>query len=114
MRPGFIASKALIPPSINMIIYGALTDTSIPKLYLAGIVPGLLLTLFFMGIILTACLLNPSLGGDRIRYSWKERIATLGDLAPPLLIFLVIIVSIYGGFAPPRSRQHWASSRRWR
>ncbi len=89
----------LIPPSINLIIYGALTDTSIPKLYLAGIVPGLLLALLFMGIILIACLLKPSLGGDRPRYSWKARIATLADLAPPLLIFLVIIVSIYAGFA---------------
>jgi tripartite ATP-independent transporter DctM subunit len=89
----------LIPPSINLIVYGVLTDTSIPKLYLAGIVPGLVLAGLFMLTVLVACLINPRLGGERVRASWTERIASLPDLLPPLIIFLAVIGSIYGGLA---------------
>jgi len=89
----------LIPPSINMIIYGALTDTSVPKLYLAGILPGLLLVALFMLVILVACLVKPSLGGTAVPTSWSRRIESLRDLLPPLVIFVVVIVSIYAGLA---------------
>jgi tripartite ATP-independent transporter DctM subunit len=57
----------LIPPSINMIVYGVLTDSSIPQLYLAGIFPGLVLAALFSLTVLAACLLWPSLGGKRTR-----------------------------------------------
>ncbi len=89
----------LIPPSINMIIYGALTDTSVPKLYLAGIVPGVMLALLFMTVIFIICLIKPSYGGTRLYPKWSERLATLKDFAPPLVIFLVVILSIYTGAA---------------
>lgn len=89
----------LIPPSINMIVYGALTDTSIPKLYLAGFVPGILLAGLFMVTVLVACLWRPKFGGTPIKTSMRERIRTLPDLIPPLLIFLAVIGSIYAGFA---------------
>lgn len=89
----------LIPPSINMIIYGALTDTSVPKLYLAGIIPGVLLALLFIAAIFVICLIQPSYGGIRLHPNWSERIATLKDFAPPLAIFLVVILSIYTGAA---------------
>ena len=49
----------LVPPSINLIIYGLLTDTSVPELYLAGIFPGISLALLFMGVIAIACLWRP-------------------------------------------------------
>jgi tripartite ATP-independent transporter DctM subunit len=91
----------LIPPSINIIIYGALTDTSIPELYMAGIVPGLILGALFSLTVLIACLVNPSLGGVKISYTWKDRIGTLPDLLPPAMIFFVVIGSIYAGFATP-------------
>lgn len=91
----------LIPPSINMIIYAVLTDTSIPKLYLAGIVPGLGLALLFMGMVALACLIQPWRGGTPIRTSWGERIAALPHLLPPLFIFVVVVGSIYAGFATP-------------
>ena len=91
----------LIPPSIVMIVYGALTETSIPQLYLAGIVPGLVLALFFMATVVVACLLKPEWGGSRIQLSRRERLRTLPDLLPPLLIFLVVIGSIYVGLATP-------------
>jgi tripartite ATP-independent transporter DctM subunit len=89
----------LIPPSINMIVYGALTDSSIPKLYLAGIVPGLVLASLFSLTVLIVCLVRPSYGGKRIRADWPARIRALPDLIPPLVIFLAVIGSIYAGLA---------------
>jgi C4-dicarboxylate transporter, DctM subunit len=89
----------LIPPSINMIVYGALTDSSIPKLYLAGIIPGLVLASLFSLTVLIICLLRPELGGRRTHADWAARIRALPDLVPPLVIFLAVIGSIYAGLA---------------
>src|SRR5881296_3918359 len=89
----------LIPPSINMIVYGVLTDSSIPKLYLAGFIPGLVLAGLFSLTVLFMCLLRPELGGRRTRTDWKARIRALPDLIPPLVIFLAVIGSIYAGLA---------------
>jgi tripartite ATP-independent transporter DctM subunit len=91
----------LIPPSINMIIYAVLTDTSVPRLYLAGIVPGVVLMLLFMATVLVACLIRPALGGQRIRADWAGRFASLVHLLPPLGIFGVVVGSIYAGLATP-------------
>jgi C4-dicarboxylate transporter DctM subunit len=89
----------LIPPSINMIVYGVLTDSSIPQLYLAGIFPGVVLAGLFSLTVLIACLLWPSLGGKRTATGWPARIRALPDLVPPLVIFLAVIGSIYAGLA---------------
>ena len=89
----------LIPPSINMIVYGALTDSSIPKLYLAGIIPGLVLAGLFSLTVLILCVLWPELGGRRTRTDCRARIRALPDLIPPLVIFLAVIGSIYAGLA---------------
>lgn len=89
----------LIPPSVNMIVYGALTNTSIPKLYLAGVVPGLVLAALFMVTILVACLYRPAWGGRPVETDWAARWRSLPDLIPPLIIFGVIILSIYAGIA---------------
>ncbi len=91
----------LIPPSIPMIVYGALTDTSIPQLYLAGILPGAVLTVLFMLTVIIACLVRPRWGGHRVETNWGARWRSLPDLVPPLLIFIVVIGSIYGGVATP-------------
>ncbi|MEM8687968.1 MAG: TRAP transporter large permease [Pseudomonadota bacterium] len=91
----------LIPPSINLIIYGLLTDSSVPELYLAGIIPGILLALLFMGMIAIACLRKPTWGGDKVETSWDQRIKVLPDLLPPLLLFLAVVGSIYAGVATP-------------
>jgi C4-dicarboxylate transporter DctM subunit len=91
----------LIPPSINMIIYAVLTDTSIPKLYLAGIIPGLGLALLFMVFVGICCMVKPAWGGRTESVSWNERFASLIDLLPPLGIFLVVVGSIYAGLATP-------------
>jgi len=91
----------LIPPSINMIIYAVLTNTSVPKLYLAGIVPGVLLALSFMVIVFVACLWRPAWGGQRVTATLAACFAGLVHLLPPLGIFLVVVGSIYAGLATP-------------
>jgi len=89
----------LIPPSINLIVYGLITNTSIPRLYLAGIIPGILLALMFMAVVALACTLRPGLGGRAVRVGWPERIALLVEFLPPVFIFIVVIGSIYIGWA---------------
>ncbi len=89
----------LIPPSINLIVYGVLTDSSIPKLYLAGIFPGLVLAGLFMLTVLAFCIARPELGGRRTTASWEMRVKALPDLVPPLVIFVAVIGSIYAGWA---------------
>ena len=89
----------LIPPSINMIVYGVLTDTSIPKLHLAGIIPGLILASLFSLTVLIICVIKPALGGKPTSTTWAARIAALPDLIPPLVIFFSVIGSIYAGLA---------------
>ncbi len=91
----------LIPPSINLVIYGVLTNSSVPKLYLAGIIPGILMALMFMGVIVIACLMKPQWGGKRIQADWGARFASLVHLLPPLGIFLLVVGSIYAGIATP-------------
>ena len=91
----------LIPPSINFIIYGLLTNSSVPRLYLAGFIPGFLLAAMFMVIVLFACLIDRQKGGSPIETSWGERFRMLPSLLPPLFIFLVVVGSIYMGIATP-------------
>jgi C4-dicarboxylate transporter, DctM subunit len=89
----------LIPPSINMVVYGAMTDTSIPKLYLAGFLPGFILSGLFIATVLSACIWRPAWGGDKIETDWHKRIRSLPDLLPPLVILVAVIGSIYAGIA---------------
>ena len=91
----------LIPPSINFILYGLLTNTSVPRLYLAGFIPGFVLAGLFMLIILIFCLVDRRKGGTPVETSWASRIASLPALLPPLFIFLVVVGSIYAGVATP-------------
>jgi tripartite ATP-independent transporter DctM subunit len=91
----------LIPPSINMIVYGVLTETSIVQLYLAGFTPGLVLAGLFMLTVMIGCLFRPEWGGEKVETTWENRIRSLPDLVPPILIFIVVIGSIYAGWATP-------------
>jgi len=91
----------MIPPSINLIVYGFLTETSIPQLFLAGLVPGLLLALLFMCVTVIMCLIKPSLGGPGVNADWNRRLTSLIDLVPLLTLFGVIVGTIYAGWATP-------------
>ncbi|MFN3937222.1 MAG: TRAP transporter large permease [Gemmobacter sp.] len=91
----------MIPPSINLIVYGFLTQTSIPQLFLAGIVPGLLLALGFMAISALLCAIRPDLGGQRRVFPPAEMLRALIQLGPIMLLFALIVGSIYKGWATP-------------
>jgi C4-dicarboxylate transporter DctM subunit len=88
----------LIPPSVNMIVYGSLTDTSIGQLFIAGIVPGLLLAGCFMLFIMVYALATGTARRED-RVPLRQRLALLRDLLPPAVVFLVVMGSLYGGIA---------------
>lgn len=89
----------LIPPSINMILFALIANVSVPKLYLAATIPSIILSLLFVALIVLACLVRPPLGGRIEHTRWAERLACIPDLLPPLAIFVLVIGSIYSGFA---------------
>jgi tripartite ATP-independent transporter DctM subunit len=91
----------MIPPSINLIVYGFLTQSSIPQLFLAGLIPGIGLALAFMAITVLICLLRPSLGGVRRTFPFPVMLRALIDLVPIILLFGLIVGSIYKGWATP-------------
>jgi len=76
-------------------------EAAVPRLYLAGMIPGLVLTSFFMLIVLIYCLVTPEKGGAKLETSWSDRFASLKDLLAPLFIFFIVVGSIYLGWATP-------------
>jgi C4-dicarboxylate transporter, DctM subunit len=91
----------LIPPSTAFVIYGLVTEQSIGKLFLAGIIPGLLLTALFMLTIYITTRLNRKLGPPGIKSSWKERgIATFNSW-PFLILFVLVMGGIWLGIFTP-------------
>ncbi|MGR3503551.1 TRAP transporter large permease [Pseudaestuariivita sp.] len=91
----------MIPPSINLIVYGFLTQSSIPQLFLAGLIPGIALALAFMAVTALICLVRPELGGNRRLFPFTQMLRALVDLVPILLLFGLIVGSIYLGWATP-------------
>ncbi|MXN17751.1 TRAP transporter large permease subunit [Pseudooceanicola sp. GBMRC 2024] len=92
----------LIPPSTIMIIYGVMAQTSILNLFMAGILPGLIIALSYMGYIGIRALLNPDLVGPAgPSTSLMFKLRALKDLGPLLALILVVIGSMYGGIASP-------------
>jgi tripartite ATP-independent transporter DctM subunit len=92
----------LIPPSLIMIVYAILAEVSIGKMFMAGILPGLLLAGVYAAYIIYRGLRNPEIAPQsQESYSWKERMTGLKDLAPTLLLILMVLGSIYGGVATP-------------
>ena len=91
----------LIPPSIGFIFYSIITEESVGKLFLAGVLPALLLTLIFMLIVIVQCMLNPKLAPLGDKYSWREKFASTAGLVPILgLFFLVMGGIMFGWFTP--------------
>ncbi len=90
----------LIPPSIIMIVYGVATDVSIGKLFIAGVVPGLLLAALFMGYTVLWSLRHPrAIPAADLRLSIGERLAEARHLIPVMLLILAVLGSIYAGLA---------------
>jgi C4-dicarboxylate transporter DctM subunit len=91
----------MIPPSINLIVYGFLTQSSIPKLFLAGLIPGLALAVGFMAVVALICLVKPELGGERRVFPFATMLRALVHLVPIILLFAAIVGTIYTGWATP-------------
>ncbi|NDP38799.1 MAG: TRAP transporter large permease [Rhodoferax sp.] len=91
----------MIPPSVPLVIYAILTQESIGKLFMAAVLPGIIAMLGYMLVIKIIVTLNPAAGPAGPRSSWAKRLKALLQVAPVLLVFVVVIVGIYGGWANP-------------
>lgn len=91
----------LIPPSMGFIVYGIITEQSVAALFMAGIIPGIILTLSFGAIIAIRCHLDPSLGPAGPKVSFREKIISLKGVLPVLGLFLLVIGGLYQGFFTP-------------
>jgi C4-dicarboxylate transporter DctM subunit len=91
----------LIPPSVVLIIYGILTQTSIAKLYMAGFIPGLLLAGLFIITIMIITIRNPKAGPMGPKTSFKEKVVSLKLTWPTVLLFIVVLGGIYLGVFTP-------------
>lgn len=92
----------MIPPSVIFILYGMATEQSVGTLFMAGIIPGILLMFLYMVTIYLLTLRNPSLGPTGPRSSWKDRIASLrGGLGEALIVFALSIGGLFAGWFTP-------------
>jgi len=92
----------LIPPSLIMIVYAILASVSIGKMFMAGILPGLLLSGIYSAYIIYRGIRNPEIAPrTQDTYSWKERLVAIKDLAPTIILILMVLGSIYAGIATP-------------
>jgi len=92
----------LIPPSIAMIIYGILSETSIAHLFAAGLLPGLMVAALFSGYISVRALLsNRVVTEPRERYAFRAYLASLADLMPILVLMVIVLGGIYSGIVTP-------------
>ncbi len=91
----------LIPPSTIFIVYALLTEQSIGKLFVAGVLPGLLLTLFFIATVFLICLRNPSLGPAGPPTTWRYKLRAVGGLTETVVLFLFIIGGLFLGWFSP-------------
>ena len=91
----------LMPPSVTLIVFGIITEQSIGKLFLAGLIPALIIALFFVLIIYGWCRINPALGPRGQKTRWKERIVSLPDVLWVGIIFLLVVGGLMKGFFTP-------------
>jgi tripartite ATP-independent transporter DctM subunit len=91
----------MIPPSVPLVIYAILTQESIGKLFMAAVLPGLIAMVGYMIVVRLIVTLKPEAGPAGPRAPWSERLKALAQVLPMLLVFAVVIVGIYGGWANP-------------
>lgn len=92
---------SMIPPSVAMALYGMVTEQSIAKMLIAGIIPGFLMACSYLFQIYLRCYLNPMLGPARPRATWKARFRSLKGVLWIAIIFLIVMVGIYTGVCTP-------------
>ncbi|NIQ40254.1 MAG: TRAP transporter large permease subunit [Proteobacteria bacterium] len=91
----------LIPPSTVLIVYGILTEESIGKLFIAGVLPGILLSLFFVATVVFLCLRNPAIGPPGVPTSWKEKLRATTGILEAIILFLLAIGGLFLGWFSP-------------
>jgi len=91
----------LIPPSVTLIVFGIITEQSIGKLFLAGIIPGLIAAFFFVIIIYGWCKIDPTLGPKGGKSTWGQRIRSLPELLWIVVIFLLVVGGLMKGYFTP-------------
>ena len=91
----------VMPPSVVLIVYGVLTEQSIGKLFVSGILPAVLLTALFLGAISITCRRHPDYGPPAEHFSWAERIRSLTGLGDTLIVFAVVLVGLFKGWFTP-------------
>ena len=91
----------IIPPSVTLIILGILTEQSIGQLFLAGMIPGLIIAVFFIGVIYGWAKINPNLAPMSQRYAWKVRMRSLPEMFWVLVIFVLVVGGIMQGYFTP-------------
>jgi len=91
----------LIPPSTVLIVYGILTEESIGKLFIAGIFPGIVLSIFFAATVALLCWRNPDIGPPGVPTSWMEKLRATTGIIPALILFLLAIGGLFLGWFSP-------------
>ena len=105
LSTGIVASVGtlgiLLPPSVTLIVFGIITEQSIAKLFVAGVLPGLLTALFFVMVIYGWCRIKPSIGPKGDRSTWSVRMKSLPEVALVVGVFIVLVVGLMKGFFTP-------------
>ena len=91
----------IMPPSVVLLVYGVLTGQSIGALFVAGILPALLLTVIFVATVSILCALNPDIGPAGELFGWGERLKALAGLADTLFVFAVVVGGLFFGWFTP-------------
>ncbi len=92
----------LIPPSIAMIIYGSVVGVPVTRMFMAGVLPGLVMTAGFMGLVLVWSLLRPEAAPrSEISVSWAEKFRAVRSISPMLLLIVGVLGALYAGIATP-------------
>lgn len=91
----------IMPPSVVLIVYGILTEQSIGKLFVAGIIPAILVTILFIITILTWCSFKPGMGPRGEKFPWKARLRSIRELGETLIVFALVMGGLFFGFFTP-------------
>ncbi len=91
----------LIPPSVIFILYGIMTEQSIGKLFVAGVLPGVVLTLLFMAVVMIWAIMDPEVAPRGPRFTFREKMKALSGVMETLLLFILVMGGLFGGLFTP-------------
>jgi len=91
----------LIPPSVVFIVYAIITEQSIGKLFIAGILPGLMIAAMFCGTIYISCLRRPQLGPAGPKTNWRQKLVSIAGVSETLILFIAVMGGMFLGYFTP-------------